>query len=196
MPRLNALSVKSIALALGLLGALVAVSTVDRLQVPLSKRLNFEDIRDGKRVPGTNYTYKFREYERVFLGGKPHRAAKAYLLNEETGSLLQVPIDPDESLTKPKEFVCESCVYTVHFQDRIYLITSAHGGGSGGFYGHTVLEIVDDQLIERERYGSCGNVYLLGQTLIFPWHESDCPESPLSQTFVGWEHYLFDLAEQ
>ncbi|MEO0534617.1 MAG: hypothetical protein AAF215_12230 [Cyanobacteria bacterium P01_A01_bin.123] len=196
MKRLNSVSFKSIAMMLGLLGALVAIKTVDQLQVPLSKRLNFEDIRDGKRIPGTDYIYSFREYERVFPGGTPHRAAEVYLLNEETDSLLPVPIDPDESLTKPKEFVCESCVTTIHLQDRIYLVTAVHNGGSGGFYGNTVLEIVDDQIIERERYGSCGNVYLLNQTLIFPRHEYDCPESVLSQTFVGWEYYLFDLAEQ
>lgn len=156
--------------------------------------LNFEEIRDGQAVQETDYVYDFQEIEINVPNGKSLRQTEIYLVNQKTNTSFRIPARFSFRRTLG-EVVCDKCISVVELQNRLYFLTRAHNGGSGGYYIHSVLEIADNQAIEQGRYLSCGNVYIRNNQITFPRHEYSCPEMFLDVVSNAWEYDEFDLLE-
>jgi hypothetical protein len=161
-----------------------------------SNYLVFEDIKDDQIVQGTDYTYGLQEVEVILPSGRPSKITEIYLINQRTHNRLSVPVRFNFDRFS-EETGCHQCISVIHSHGHMYLITRAHSGGSSNYYTHSIFEVVDNRLIDRGRYSSCGNVYLRNNRVTFPTHKTDCPEPfPFTDmTWYGWEHKSFDLSE-
>ncbi|WP_416671651.1 hypothetical protein [Egbenema bharatensis] len=177
-----------------LFGLPVVFGTVFSFHRLLTNYLNFEEIRDGQAVQETDYVYDFQEIEVDLPNGKPLRRTEIYLVNQKTNTHFRIPAHFSFRRTL-EGLVCDSCINVIQLHGRIYFLTRAHNGGSGGYYIHSIVEITDDQAIEKGRYLSCGNVYIRNNQITFPRHESNCPEVFPDMSLNAWKYDEFDLLE-
>lgn len=178
-------------LLVGLLGVLVTGYGFSRIS---TKHLNFEDIKEGQIVEGTDYIYDFQEVEISSQNGTPFKTTGIYLVDQKRGTRFRIPGNFSFSRNL-KEVTCSNCIDVIYLHEKIYFVTSRHAGGSGDYYLHSVVEIADAQAVEKERYLSCSNVYIRNNQITFPRHKIQCPELFPNINWNAWEYRSFDLSE-
>lgn len=177
---------------LGLPVVFVAVCSFHRLS---TNYLNFEDIKDGQAIQETDYVYDFQEIEVVPPGGEPLKTIEIYLVNQKTDARFRISAH-FSFRNAPKELVRDSCIDVIHLHSKVYIVTRAHGGGSRGYYIHSIIEVIDNYAIEKGRYLSCGNAYIRNNQITFPSYESNCPEIFPDIGWNVWNYRRFDLSER
>ena len=179
-----------------LLLSLSAVLTIGYGLHRFSTYLYFEDIASGQPVPGTDFVYDFRDVDVVATGpfsqGETFKRTEVYLVNTKTDTRFEVPARFSFEETS-EGGICRSCVAVVEADDRVYLVTRAYGGGSGGYYAHLLLDVTGESVVNQGQYLSCGWVYARNNQLTFPNHKVSCPE--LLPKWSGWEYRNFGLSE-
>jgi hypothetical protein len=159
-----------------------------------SSYLVFEDMKDDQIVQGTDYVPSFQKVEVTLSNGSPLKTTEIYLTNQRTHTRFSVlaRFVFGQSLG---ETICYQCISVIHSHEHTYLITRADNGGSGGYYIHSIFEVVDNRLIDKGSYLSCGNAYLRDNRVTFPMHKTGCPELFTDMRRYAWEYESFDLSK-
>jgi len=158
--------------------------------------VRFQDAQHGQSLPGTAFQLGLQSETQQLAEGRSFRTDRLSLVHNETGETFLIS-DIGRFLSgTATELTCQDCIKVLEANGKTYFLTRFHGGGSGSFYFHEVVELVGNRAILRGKHESCGQVFREAEQLTFPTREFKCPELFFTLENIGSKNVeIFSLSE-